>query len=448
MNCRQCQEQLSAYLEGLLEPFVVQRIESHLGDCSDCRVDFDEARRLFDCLAHEGQTSSDASLDIPVTDRIIREQAFKLRRIQMQKRIRWMQAGGAVTAAVVLIAFAGAWLARPAHTLSAAELRLCAAQVMAKGAEAGAEVNTIHIRARMRTQPAENLGGIDVECDFVPVELWREFDNEGRWRIEKPRRVIVMDGASQTVFIKPDYAAKLGKPSPERMARHWLHRVAAVGSNIGDELRSALAKGWNLSLTHGKDENGVDKATVVIDVRTDLEDGDWVKNKVISESDTRRTYRFDRKTGRLEGLEILLREKDRDVLVFEIIEIEYNQPIDPKLFELELPDNVVFREDPKELPDNERYAQMTPEEAARGYFEACAREDWDEYKKFYTRPASDRTKTRLGGLEVLSIGKAFRSGSYAGWYVPFEIKLTSGEVQKFNLPMRNDNPGKRFVADW
>ena len=67
-----------------------------------------------------------------------------------------------------------------------------------------------------------------------------------------------------------------------------------------------------------------------------------MKNKFIMESDNRRTYHFDRKSGRLEGLEIHLREKDREVLIFEVTEIEYNQPIDPKVFTLELPDDVIF----------------------------------------------------------------------------------------------------------
>ena len=275
----------------------------------------------------------------------------------MQRRIRWIKVGGSIAAALAVLAFLGVWLARPDHKLSAAEFRLCAAEVMAKGAEAASDVKTIHIQARMRTSPKDNLGGIDADCEFVPVELWREFDHEGRWRIEKPGRVIVMDGNTQTVFIKPDYAARFPKPSPDYTARHWLHRVAEVGSNIGDELRSALAKGWDLTLTHGKDKNGVDKATVVIDVRSDLEEGDWLKGKTMTDSDMRRTYRFDRETGRLEGLEILLCEKDRNVLVFEIVEIDYNQPIDPKLFELELPENVIFREEPQKVADNEKIHQ-------------------------------------------------------------------------------------------
>ena len=447
MNCHQCQEQLTDYLEGLLEPSAREQIEAHLAFCSDCQAEREAVGQLVDCLTCDGQTSADVSLDIPVMGRIIREQSIQLRRFQMQRRIRWIQVGGGIAAAIAVLAVIGTWQARPDQTVKAAELRLCAAEVMAKGAEAASEVKSIHIRARMRTSPKGNLGDIDAKCEFVPVELWREFANVGRWRIEKPGRVIVMDGDTQTVFIKPDYAARFGKPSPEYLERHWLHRVAAVQETIGDELRMALTKGWDLTLTHDKDKKGRDKATVVIEVRSGLKDGDWVKNKVIEESDTRRVYHFDGDSGRLEGLEIYLHGKGGDVLIFEITGIEYNQPIDPKLFELELPENVIFREEPQKLADNEKYAGMTPQEAAHGFFQACAQEDWDELRKFMTSRPSESFKEDLGGLTIVAIGEPFQSKGYAGWYVPYEIKFKSGRVQKHNLALRNDNPAKRYVVD-
>ena len=56
------------------------------------------------------------------------------------------------------------------------------------------------------------------------------------------------------------------------------------------------------------------------------------------------------------------------------------------------------------LPDNEKYASMTAEQAARAFFEACGREDWNEAGKFMS-PVNERLKQYLGGLEIVSLGE-------------------------------------------
>ncbi|MHC4063858.1 MAG: hypothetical protein ACYSUI_05080, partial [Planctomycetota bacterium] len=68
--------------------------------------------------------------------------------------------------------------------------------------------------------------------------------------------------------------------------------------------------------------------------------------------------------------------------------------------------------------------------------------------KFLTRSEVDRgLRSYLGGSEVISIGAPFQSGQYGGWFVPYEIKLRSGETKKHKLALRNDNPAHRYVVD-
>ena len=72
-----------------------------------------------------------------------------------------------------------------------------------------------------------------------------------------------------------------------------------------------------------------------------------------------------------------------EVKIFDLSQIDYNQPIDPNTWKLELPADVSWAQlEPPKLPDNEKYASMTPEQAARAFFEACSREDWNEVGKF------------------------------------------------------------------
>jgi hypothetical protein len=40
----------------------------------------------------------------------------------------------------------------------------------------------------------------------------------------------------------------------------------------------------------------------------------------------------------------------------------------------------------------------------------------------------------------VNLGKPFKTDKYAGWYVPYQIKLNNGQIKKHNLAIRNDNP--------
>jgi hypothetical protein len=105
----------------------------------------------------------------------------------------------------------------------------------------------------------------------------------------------------------------------------------------------------------------------------------------------------------------------------------------------------------KILPDNEKYASMTAEQAARAFFEACAREDWNEAEKFMS-PMTDRTKEYLGGLKIVSLGESFTAENYPGGlahkdypgrFVPYEIQL---RAQELNVLVANTNTAKRCVV--
>ncbi len=94
--------------------------------------------------------------------------------------------------------------------------------------------------------------------------------------------------------------------------------------------------------------------------------------------------------------------------------------------------------------DNEKYARLSLQEVAQKFFQACAEENWDEVRKFWS--ASQRFKDIYGGLKIISIGTPFQRDKYPGWYVPYEITLKSGEVHKHNLALR-PGPYGRFVVD-
>jgi len=138
---------------------------------------------------------------------------------------------------------------------------------------------------------------------------------------------------------------------------------------------------------------------------------------------------------------------------------DYNQPIDPEMFDLdnEVPADVqrIDRDLQKiELnkgigPDElEKYENMTPKEMTIAFFQACADEDWDELLKFTSdSEIKQETKDYYGGLEIISIGEPFKTDEYHGWFVPYEIRLKSGSIKKWKLAVSNRNLVQRYMLD-
>jgi outer membrane lipoprotein-sorting protein len=352
--------------------------------------------------------------------------------------IRWFTPSAAA-AAILMLAFglSGLWSQKEAS----------ASQIMTAAATVASKLDSVHIQLRARMIPGDNFQMFSVDYDFVPVDMWKQFVPAVRWRIDLPTVALVMDG-SQTLTLtndKPSHVIKSevswGPGGP------FLSPLMNVDKLLDDE-KMAQKNGRDLTLAHQQGKDGARKLLVTVDRKANVGPDDWCRNHALEGSDTRRVYTFDAKTKFLEGLQIYAKTKDADVLVLEITKVEYNPKIEPTVFAPDIPDDAIWFAEPQALPDNEKYAKMTPEEAVRAFFEACGKEDWDEVLKFTQYMVIPQSfKEHLGGLKIVSIGKAFKSGGYHGYYVPYEIKLKNGETKKFNLAVSNRNQGHRYVED-
>lgn len=321
-----------------------------------------------------------------------------------------------------------------------------AAQVLQDAIDAVSDLWSVHMEARMRTSPGDNFSNIGLNYKFVDIEMWKRTDIDGtvQWRVQKPGRILLMDGQTTTMLIGTNYGVLREKPLPLGCYDSWSGRLLNVHDLLDSELQRAKNDpGREICLWYEGDKLVLEAA-----VTTDLSEDDYLRNQFIQDSDHVKVYRFDAKTKLLEALEVYVRTEDQDVLIFEVTNIEYNIDIKDDVFALDLPEDMVWSKEPEMLPDNERYQQMTPKEMATAFFQACADEDWEEYLKFDSvSKVSQETKDYLGGLEIISIGEPFKSGGYPGWFVPYEIKLKSGRTQKHNLAVRKDNPAKRYEVD-
>ena len=105
---------------------------------------------------------------------------------------------------------------------------------------------------------------------------------------------------------------------------------------------------------------------------------------------------------------------------------------------------------PENLPklDDEKYTQITPVEVAQAFFQACADENWQEVLKFHaTSRVPQWLRDKYGGLEIISIGEPFKTDEYHGWYVPYEVRLKSGRIKKWNLALRINYKAKCLQFD-
>ncbi len=342
MNCEECREESAAYLEGLLDEASQSQIESHVVECSTCQAELEEVRQLTIELAGAGRASAapPVSLETAVMDRILREQALQLRKLKMRKRIRVLGISGALAAAAAFFLVSNLWFTQSAEAQKAAE-------VLARGAEAVPNPSTVHIVAKMRTPPGDNFAVIDPNLDFVLIEVWKQFGDRPKWRVDEPGRVAVMDGTSTLQLMRPNIAIKIPHAS-----NNWgpVLELANVQDMITRELRTAQAKGWDLKLAHETTPAGEKKLLVTVEAKAGVPNSDYLKNKYLDLSDVRCVYQFDAKTQRLERMEAYLHQPSGEVLVLTIERIEYDHPIDPAMFAIKLPEDVQWIKEAQRLP--------------------------------------------------------------------------------------------------
>lgn len=440
-------------MEDLLPEEEKRRMDAHLATCSDCRGEYESLSAVHSRLLQAGSDNKSADFEHKVIDRIIREQDRRLKRTgglgrrlgnwRLIMKNRTVKFSAAAVVAFALIFGIGTFTNTP--PVATADTFLSQAMDALSG------LSSIHMEARMRSRLADNFGSICLECDFVPVEMWKQVDDQGvlRWRLEKPVRTIVMDAKATTMIVGGEWASRHEKAElPGDSFDAWMGRLLDVHALLDSELQQATTDPvCQLVLSH-EQIDGRDKILLEVDVTTEVPENDYCRDAFIENADHLKVYRFDAETKLLEGFQLFVVSDDREVLVFEITDIEYDATIDDRLLTLELSPDIIMWQQPEILPDNEKYQSMTPLEAADVIFKSCAEENWEEFAKFL--PASgirQHTKVALSGLEIISLGEPFQSYSYVGWFVPYEIRLKDGSIYRGNLALRSDNEAERFVID-
>ncbi|MCL4852844.1 MAG: hypothetical protein KJZ78_15900 [Bryobacteraceae bacterium] len=443
MTCRYVRRHTADLFDPGAAPEFTAELRRHLAACPTCAAELEAMTQM---LASLKPPPIRASADFK--ERTMNKLAARLAALQAADtnkphlnsrvpRLFWRFAF--IAAAIVALIVGLPYLGRPGGSQSAAMT------LLAQSVQAASNLQSVHLIARMRTLPGDNFELIGTQYDFVPLEMWKEFGNPPRWRVEKPGRVVVMDGASSLLLFRRNQAVRGG---PNTGFVDWLKPLLDADKVLEKELAAAQKGESQVSLAE-QTKDGARRLvlTVVRKAQGDFTN-DWCRNKSIIESDHTRLYTFDAASHRLTGLQVLVHSGGAAIPVLEVTGVRYNEPFDPALFTVALPEDVAWAVPPEEMRTTSKPLPTTPREAAAAFLEGMAREDWDLVLTVMTQSSVDpKLKQYAGGLQVIYIGEPFRSGRYPGWFVPYEARLRNGKLLKHALAVRNDNPSKRFHFD-
>jgi outer membrane lipoprotein-sorting protein len=431
MKCQQVQERLVDWLDSAAPREELAELDAHLAACESCAREYAQIQAAIGTIKPPFRVEASPDFKERVMSKLTEVQAPASRWRNFIPRL--VMVGAAALALLLLAPFVGSIAGKRGRPSPVTSL-------LAQSVQAMSGLQTVHMRARMRTLPNDNFEYISPDCDFVPLEIWKQFGDPPRWRVEKPGRVVVMDGTSATLWMKP---AQVSRGGPQTNYLEWLNLLLETDRIMEHELAMARARETSAALTEEIRGGARQKVLTVNRKAYSRNANDWLRNKAVSDSDHTRVYRFDAVTSRLEGLQLVLHAGGKDTVVFEISEIRYNETLDPALFTLQLPADAILARTPVSGTP-----PKSPEEAAALLLDAFSRQDWDQALAVYPYSGFEpRFKEMFGGMQVISLGEPFQSGLYAGWFVPYEVRLKSGQVRKHNLALRNDNEARRWVLD-
>lgn len=455
MDCMQIRDKFVQYIEGLLPDEEKTVIDNHLAECGECDKELGEMMEIREKLILSSRKNRSADLESKIFNSIICEQNHRLKksfkpnpwlenwRSMMKGRITRLSAATAMVVAIVI----------GITIFNQSELTATAQDVLSDAVKATAGIESIHIKGQIRTSPGSLVSNFDIDHDFVPVEVWKKIDQQGRpkWRLETTGSLVITDGKTATIFNAVKNSAYRYDEPEYPDFNSWMMRLLDVHEALDTELGQAEDNPFQeIRLMH-EEINGKDKIVLEVNARANTPPGgDPYKNKILIASDHKKVYQFDTDTKLLEGLKIYIIDHSQEVMVFETTDIDYNARIDDSIFVPDLPYDVEWsRSGPQILPDNDKYAKMTPKEVAAAFLDAASKLDWDEMLKLGDADGiSQKDKDKLAGLEVIYLGEPVKYQVESGpiWVISYRIKLKNGDIQENKLGLSNDNPAQRYAV--
>ena len=443
MDCKECKLEMVNLFDTDTDRKSLTGLLEHIEKCPDCANEYREIEEILSGLKPKIQLNAPFLLKQNIINQLSKNETMKnttLGTIGISSKVRKILGIAAVLAVVLIVTpFVVKNDAFMNSTVKAADI------FITSSIEATHLIKTMIIKLKVRTIADDSFALVGTGNEMVDHTIWKSFENPVKWRVDKGERVAVFDGRYQYLWLpKTDEGIKAG---PDINFTEWLQILLDPATILSREQKSTKERGAKLTMN---ENNGLLHLTITSKARGNFIN-DYCKNRSIGESDNRREYTFDNATKLLKGLKIYILDGKKETLIVEITSIDYDLKLDPSLFVINLPAGVEWKEFTQNYT-SETFKNITSRQVAELFFGGMARNDWKlvgEACDFF-RSSSEKAKSikdYYSGLKVIKIGESFKSGLYPGEFVPYEIRLKSGEIVKHNLAVRNNNPNKTWIVD-
>ncbi len=445
MNCTEIKEKMADLFDNRISQEIKDEFFNHFRDCPDCRQLYKKMSATITELQPKITINASMSLKNRILDQAIQTgKPYQSRNGKILPMLTPTWKKVITVAALVALGFLlFPLLNRPGWVQNKAN---AANTLLVKSINALADIKSVYMEFNVRTLEGDNFDYIDMKAGFVEHKLWKVFGNPSKWRIEKPGRTVVMDGKNQYMYESGTGGLAL-KAGADAGFVEWMQILLDPVKILRKEKDFATGNDAKYNIN---DKGNTIILTVQAKALGDFRNT-YALNKSIPESNNRRVYTFDKFTNLLKSFEVYIDSAGREIQVIHLKTIKYNQPVDEAVFIIDLPLNITWLS-VNDMFNNTGLKVITSEEAAKQFFTACQKEDWESVSQlipgFKDFPELEKAvKEQYGGLTIISIGRSFKSGRYVGEFVPYTVKCKNGYVKTFTLSLRCDNSEKKWVVD-
>jgi outer membrane lipoprotein-sorting protein len=442
MDCNKCKLEMVNLFDKDVDQTTLAGMMEHIMQCPDCSNEYNKTLELLSMLKPKSLPTAPFLLKQNIINQLkmeeieMKNETSKV--IKLSSKVKKMISIAAILAIVMMIV--------PFFNKSDGFINSTAKaanSLIESSIKATELIKSMVIKLKVRTIANDNFDMVGTEYDMVDHTISKSFEKPEKWRVDKGERIVVFDGQNQYLWIpNAKYAIKAGKNAG---FVEWFKILLDPETILKREQAGTRGKESKFTM---EEMNGELRMSITSNALGNFIN-DYLKNKSIDGSDNRREYVFDSQTKLMKSLKIYILDGTKETLIVETEKIDYNTPIDESLFTINLPEGVEWKELTVDIK-SETFSNITSKRAGELIINAMAKNEWNSIKdpfQQYNGVMMLMLKKSYGGLEVIKIGETFKSGLYRGEFVPCEVKLHDGTIQKFNLALRNDNKNKVWLVD-
>ena len=317
------------------------------------------------------------------------------------------------------------------------------------------EAKTMIMTGKLRTEAQEPIDYINPQADFVPATVKVIYDEPMLFSIEKKGgRTVLYKGAESTgnyVYQWSNFNNTLSgwKSQHAGFVNKEMEAILNPRLLLETEYRIAESnKGTNYEIIEVGELVLVRVATTA---QGDYSQSDFRLNTSLAEANTLREYTFDKNSGLLQKLRIVIMIDEKPVTILESESIDYNEPLTvADLYDKALFDSITFNDMSIRAEASSPLIGIEADEATEIILKAMQTWDLNILGTAMTLYKGDTMKvleSKYKGVEVKSIGKAQSSGLYAGKFVKCKVVMPDGSKETLMLALRNDNKQGVWVVD-